>query len=77
VHQIPMENVVKAIYDYNRVWIRTMTTGNLNGVRAATHIYNMPDEVDRLLDAVTHVAKNQSRYMTTTTAGTRGQGPGN
>jgi selenocysteine lyase/cysteine desulfurase len=72
VHQIPMENVVKAIYDYNRVWIRTMTTGNLNGVRAATHVYNMPDEVDRLLDAVTHVAKNASRYMTTTAAGARG-----
>lgn len=68
VHQIPMENVVKAIYDYNRVWIRTMATGNLNGVRAATHIYNMPEEVDRLLDAVTHVAKNSSRYMTTTAA---------
>ncbi len=68
VHQIPMENVVKAIYDYNHVWIRTMSTGNLNGVRAATHIYNMPEEVDRLLEAVTHVAKNQSRYMTTTQA---------
>lgn len=64
VQQIPMENVVKAIYDYNRVWIRTMTTGNLNGVRAATHIYNMPDEVERLLDAVAHVAKNASRYTT-------------
>ena len=37
-------------------------TGNLNGVRAATHIYNMPEEVDRLIDAVTHVAKNASRF---------------
>ena len=62
VHQIPMENVVKAIYDYNRVWIRTMATGGLNGVRAATHVYNMPEEVDRLLEAVTHVAKNATRY---------------
>lgn len=68
VNQIPMENVVKGIYDFNRVWIRTMATGNLNGVRAATHIYNMPEEVDRLLEAVTHVAKNSSRYMTTTQA---------
>ena len=66
VHQIPMENVVKAIYDYNRVWIRTMATGNLNGVRAATHIYNMPEEVDRLIDAVTHVSKNAAKYMSTT-----------
>jgi selenocysteine lyase/cysteine desulfurase len=40
----------------------------VNGVRAATHIYNMPGEVDRLLEAVTHVAANASRYMTTTAA---------
>jgi selenocysteine lyase/cysteine desulfurase len=45
-----------------------MATGNLNGVRAATHVYNMPGEVDRLLEAVEHVAKNSSRYMTTTQA---------
>ncbi len=69
VHQIPMENVVKAIYDYNRVWIRTMATGNLNGVRAATHVYNMPEEVDRLLEAVTHVAKNATRYTSMTARG--------
>ncbi len=68
VHTIPMENVVKGIYDFNHVWIRTMATGNLNGVRAATHVYNTPDEVDRLLEAVTHVAKNASRYMSTTQA---------
>ena len=70
VRELPMENVVKGIYDYNRVWIRTMATGNLNGVRAATHIYNLPEEVDRLLDAVTHVAKNAARY--TSTAGAKG-----
>lgn len=68
VRDIPMENVVKAIYDYNRVWIRTMATGNLNGVRAATHLYNMPEEVDRLLEAVTHVASNAARYKATTAA---------
>jgi selenocysteine lyase/cysteine desulfurase len=63
-----MENVVKGIYDFNRVWIRTMTTGNLNGVRAATHVYNMPAEIDRLLEAVTHVSGNASRYMTMSAA---------
>ena len=68
VRDLPMENVVKAIYDHNRVWIRTMTTGNLNGVRAATHIYNLPEEVDRLLDAVTHVSKNAMRYTSTAAA---------
>lgn len=73
VHDIPMENVVKGIFDYNRVWIRTMATGNLNGVRAATHVYNMPDEVDRLLDAVGYVAKNPAKFKAaSTTAAPRG-----
>lgn len=65
VRDIPMENVVKGIYDYNRVWIRTMATGNLNGVRAATHVYNMPDEVEKLLDAVSYVAKNSAKFTAT------------
>ena len=69
VHQIPMEDVVKAIYDDNRVWIRTMTTGGLNSVRAATHVYNMPEELERLLEAVTHVAKNASRCTSMTARG--------
>ncbi len=43
VRDIPMANVQQAILNRDRIYIRTMTTGNLNAVRAATHIYNMPD----------------------------------
>ena len=68
VRDIPMANVQQAILNRDRIYIRTMTTGNLNGCRAATHIYNMPDEVDRLIASVKHVAENASRYMTTTAA---------
>jgi selenocysteine lyase/cysteine desulfurase len=42
-----------------------MGTGNLNGVRAATHIYNMPEEVDKLLEGVGHVSENAARYRQT------------
>jgi selenocysteine lyase/cysteine desulfurase len=65
VRDIPMANVQQAVLNRDRIYIRTMTTGNLNAVRAATHIYNMPDEVDRLIASVRHVAENASRYMTT------------
>jgi selenocysteine lyase/cysteine desulfurase len=68
VRDIPMDNIQKAILARDRIYIRTMTTGNLNAVRAATHIYNMPDEVDRLIASVKHVAENASRYMTTSAA---------
>jgi selenocysteine lyase/cysteine desulfurase len=66
VRDIPMANVQQAILNRDRIYIRTMTTGNLNAVRAATHIYNMPDEVDRLIASVRHVSENATRYMTTT-----------
>jgi len=65
VHDIPMQNVVTALFDEFRVHIRTMGTGNLNGVRASTHFYNMPHEVDRLLEGVRHIAANAGNYMTT------------
>ncbi len=68
VREVPMEHVVRAIYDYNRVWIRTMSTGNLNAVRASTHLYNMPEEVDKLLDAVSYVSKNAAKFMSTAPA---------
>ena len=68
VRDIPMANVQQAILKNDRIYIRTMTTGNLNAVRAATHIYNMPSEVDHLIASVKHVAENSSRYMTTTAA---------
>jgi selenocysteine lyase/cysteine desulfurase len=37
-------------------------------VRASTHIYNRPEEVDRLVESVRHVASHWSDYMTTPTA---------
>jgi selenocysteine lyase/cysteine desulfurase len=65
VRDLKMEAVQKAIMDRDRIFIRTMTTGALNACRAATHIYNMPEEVDRLLASVRHVSENASKYVTT------------
>ncbi len=63
IHDIPMANIVRALSTEYRVHIRTMGTGNLNGVRASTHFYNMPHEVDQLLEGVRHIAANASDYM--------------
>jgi selenocysteine lyase/cysteine desulfurase len=60
--------VKDAIMERDRIYIRDMRTGNLNAVRASTHIYNMPEEVDRLVESVRHVASHWSDYMTTPTA---------
>ena len=65
VRDLPMENVQKAIMQRDHIYIRTMATGRLNACRAATHIYNMPEDVDRLLASVRHVSENATKYMTT------------
>jgi selenocysteine lyase/cysteine desulfurase len=66
VRDIPMANVRDGIMDLDRVYIRTMRTGGLNGCRASTHLYNMPSEVDRLLKCVRHIAEHSSDYMQAT-----------
>ena len=42
-----------------------MATGNLNACRAATHIYNMPGEVDRLIASVKWVSENAAKVSST------------
>jgi selenocysteine lyase/cysteine desulfurase len=64
VRDIPMADVQKAILERDRIYIRTMGTGNLNGCRAATHIYNTPEEVDRLIASVTWVSANAAKVRT-------------
>ena len=68
IRDIPMANIQKGIMDLDRVYIRTMRTGNLNACRASTHFYNMPGEVDRLLACVRHIAEHSVDYMSEETA---------
>jgi len=68
VREVPMENVQKAMMEQFGVYIRTMTTGKLNACRVSTHFYNMPDEVDRLLEGVRHIAGHSESYMAKPTA---------
>ena len=65
VHDIPMQNVVTALLAESRAHIPTMRTAHQNRLPATTHLYNMPHEVDRLLEGVRHIAANAGNYMTT------------
>jgi selenocysteine lyase/cysteine desulfurase len=65
IRDIPMDNIVKAMMARERVFIRTMSTGNLNAVRVSTHFYNMPEEVDRLLRGVKYISENASKFTST------------
>lgn len=68
IGEVPMENVQRALMEQYGVYIRTMTTGNLNACRVSTHLYNMPDEVDRLLEGVRYIARHSQNYMAKPTA---------
>ena len=63
IHDLPMEKIQENILERDRIFIRTMTTGNLNAVRASTHFYNLPHEVDRLLAGVRRIAENPTSVM--------------
>ena len=65
IRDIPMQNIVDALMARDRIYIRTMRTGGLNAVRVSTHIYNVPGEVDRVLDGVRYIAKNWDAHMAT------------
>jgi len=56
-----MENIAKALMEQDHIYIRTMSTGNLNAVLASIHVYNMPGEIDRLVAAMRQVAKKLVR----------------
>ena len=63
IGEVPMDNVRQGIYDHSRIHIRTSSRGDVAGCRASTHFYNMPEEVDELLDSVRHIAAHQAEYM--------------
>jgi selenocysteine lyase/cysteine desulfurase len=63
VGDVPMDNVRQGIMDLGRIHIRTSSRGDVEGCRASTHFYNMPEEVDELLRCVRHIAENSADYM--------------
>jgi selenocysteine lyase/cysteine desulfurase len=52
------EALVQSLIAKDKIYIRTIIEDNISAVRASTHFYNTPDEVDRLLAAVRRIATN-------------------
>jgi len=50
------EAVVQSLIEKDKIYIRTIVEDNITAVRASTHFYNTPDEVDHLLAAVRKLA---------------------
>jgi len=63
IREIPVENIVDGAMKRDRIYLRTLEHEDLRAVRASLHFFNMPEEVDRLLSGIAHMAKNYSDYM--------------
>jgi selenocysteine lyase/cysteine desulfurase len=63
VGQVPMHNVARAVRERTGIYLLPMPAGDLNAVRASTHFYNTPAEVEKLLAAVRHIAENEFDFV--------------
>lgn len=60
---IPNNRVAHELHEQAGLYLIPMPAGDLNAVRASTHFYNTPDEVDRLLTTVQTLAADELDYV--------------
>jgi selenocysteine lyase/cysteine desulfurase len=64
IRDVPKQNVAKFLMEERGIWI-PQSGLNANSCRASTHIYTLPSDVDRLLEALRYLAANSSKFTTT------------
>ena len=63
IGEVPPKNIVDAVMERAGIFIRTVEKPDLAAVRSSVHFYNLPAEVERLVEAVRHIAAHQDRYL--------------
>lgn len=63
VGEIPVKNIVDGVMERAGIFIRTVEKPDLSAVRSSVHFYNLPGEVERLVEAVRHLASHPDRYL--------------
>ncbi len=61
VDGVPKETTTRVLMEREGIYIARSGLNDF-ACRVSTHLYNMPGEVDRLLEAIRHVADNASTY---------------
>jgi selenocysteine lyase/cysteine desulfurase len=56
VDKIPQDQLVRALQKQEQIIVRSISQGEVSGLRVSTHYYNTPDEVARLLAALRKLA---------------------
>ena len=60
---IPNTTIARVVLEQAALYLIPMPVGDLNAVRASTHFYNTPGQVDRLLSTVRQLAENELDYV--------------
>jgi selenocysteine lyase/cysteine desulfurase len=62
IRGVPAQPAVKWLAEHERVQIRAIKDGGVDAIRASTHFYNTPQEVDRLLSGVSYLAEHAAQF---------------
>jgi len=62
IHGVPAQQALKWLAEHERVQIRAIKDGGVDAIRASTHFYNTPPEVDRLLSGVSYLAEHAAQF---------------
>jgi len=62
IHGVPAQQALKWLAEHERVQIRAIKDGGVDAIRASTHFYNTPQEVDRLLSGVSYLAEHAAQF---------------
>jgi selenocysteine lyase/cysteine desulfurase len=62
IHGVPAQPAVKWLAEHERVQIRAIKDVGVDAIRASTHFYNTPEEVDRLLSGVSYLAEHSAQF---------------
>jgi isopenicillin-N epimerase len=59
---LPSPGVVRLLEQKERIVVRNVTLGDVKAIRVSTHVYNTPQEVDRLLTLLAAWSKNPPAF---------------
>jgi selenocysteine lyase/cysteine desulfurase len=62
ISEVPMASIRRVLHEREGIHITDMAIAGINAVRVSTHIYNTPDQVDRLLETVRDIAARPGVY---------------
>jgi selenocysteine lyase/cysteine desulfurase len=62
IRDVAPAQALKYLLEREHVQVRAVKVGDIDAIRASTHLYNTPPEIDRLLSGVSYLAENTAQF---------------